>query len=201
MAAPLWKSSCVTKGTNTATLEVVRLRLSLIHIFLHAGNPEPLHRFRAAGHLVDETENQFSLPACVGRGGHAVHVRAVEQSADDFKLLFLFVRDNELPRLGLDGQILIPPLTVFFIVLARLCLLYTSGAGLLGFWCLFLGLDCGGKVCQRNLFPGLCFGLQLAQRWCIVQHTCLLYTSPETTARRRKCPWPVCGVPAWRTWL
>ena len=25
--------------------------------------------------------------------------------------------------------------------------------------------------------------------------------SPETTARRRKCPWPVCGVPAWRTWL
>ena len=87
---------------------------------LHAGNPEPLHRFRAAGHLVDETENQFSLPACVGRGGHAVHVRAVEQSADDFKLLFLFVRDNELPRLGLDGQIIIPPLAVFFIVLARL---------------------------------------------------------------------------------
>ena len=25
--------------------------------------------------------------------------------------------------------------------------------------------------------------------------------SPETAARRRKCPWPVCGVPAWRTWL
>ena len=25
--------------------------------------------------------------------------------------------------------------------------------------------------------------------------------SPETTARRRKCPWPGCGVPAWRTWL
>ena len=25
--------------------------------------------------------------------------------------------------------------------------------------------------------------------------------SPETASRRRKCPWQVCGVPAWRTWL
>ena len=87
---------------------------------LHAGNPEPLYGFRAVGHLVDETENQFSLPACVGRSGHTVHIRAVEQGADDFKLLFLLVRDDELPRLGQDGQILIPPLTVFFIVLVRL---------------------------------------------------------------------------------
>ena len=31
-------------------------------------------------HLVDETENQFSLPACVGRGGHTVHIRAVVQT-------------------------------------------------------------------------------------------------------------------------
>ena len=88
---------------------------------LHAGNPEPLHRFCAAGQLVDKTENQFSLPACVGRSGHTVHIRAVEQGTDDFKLLFLFVRDNELPRLGQDGQIFILPLAVFFIVLACLC--------------------------------------------------------------------------------
>jgi len=87
---------------------------------LHAGNPKPLHGFRAAGHLVDKTKNQFSLPACIGRSGHTVHIRAVEQGADDFKLLFLLVRDDELPRLGQDGQILIPPLAVFFIVLARL---------------------------------------------------------------------------------
>ena len=58
--------------------------------------------------------------SCIGRGGHTVHIRAVEQGTDDFKLLFLFVRDNELPRLGQDGQILIPPLAVFFIVLACL---------------------------------------------------------------------------------
>ena len=29
MAAPLWKSSCVTKGTNTATLEVGKAALNL----------------------------------------------------------------------------------------------------------------------------------------------------------------------------
>ena len=87
---------------------------------LHAGNPEPLYGFRAVGHLVDETENQFSLPACIGRGGHTVHIGAVEQGTQNFKLLFLLVRHDELPRLGQDGQILIPPLTVFFIVLARL---------------------------------------------------------------------------------
>ena len=87
---------------------------------LHAGNPEPLYGFRAAGHLVDKAENQFSLPACIGRGGHTVHIRAVEQSADNFKLLFFLVRHDELPRLGQDGQIFILPLAVFFIVLARL---------------------------------------------------------------------------------
>ena len=104
---------------------VVRIRAQVCEALpdgciLHAGNPEPLHRFCATGHLVDETENQFSLPACIGRGGHTVHIRAVEQRAHNSKLLFLFVRDNELPRLGQDGQILIPPFTVFFIVLARL---------------------------------------------------------------------------------
>ena len=45
------------------------------------------------------------------------------------------------------------------------------GAGLLGFRCVFLGLDCGGKVRQRNLFPGFCFCFQFAQRGRIVQHT------------------------------
>ena len=116
---------CTAEGRLIQSI-IIRIRAQVCKALpdsgiLHAGNPEPLHRFCAAGHLVDETENQFSLPACVGRGGHTVHIRAVEQRAHNFKLLFLFVRDNELPRLGQNGQILIPPLTVFFIVLARLC--------------------------------------------------------------------------------
>ena len=114
---------CAAEGRLIQRI-VVRIRAQVCKALpdsgiLHAGNPEPLHRFRAAGHLVDETENQFSLPACVGRGGHAVHIRAVEQGTQNFKLLFFLVRDDELPRLGQDGQIFILPLAVFFIVLAR----------------------------------------------------------------------------------
>ena len=115
---------CTAEGRLIQSI-IIRIRAQVCKALpdsgiLHAGNPEPLHRFCATGHLVDETENQFSLPACIGRGGHTVHIRAVEQRAHNFKLLFLFVRDNELPRLGQDGQILIPPLAVFFIVLVRL---------------------------------------------------------------------------------
>ena len=114
---------CTAEGRLIQSI-IIRIRAQVCKALpdggiLHAGNPEPLHRFCAAGHLVDETENQFSLPACIGRGGHTVHIRAVEQRAHNFKLLFLFVRDNELPRLGQDGQIFILPLAVFFIVLAR----------------------------------------------------------------------------------
>ena len=114
---------CTAEGRLIQSI-IVRIRAQVCKALsdgciLHAGNPEPLHRFCATGHLVDETENQFSLPACVGRGGHTVHIRVVEQGTHNFKLLFLFVRDDELPQLGQDGQILIPPLAVFFIVLAR----------------------------------------------------------------------------------
>ena len=115
---------CTAEGRLIQSI-IIRIRAQVCKALpdsgiLHAGNPEPLHRFRAAGHLVDETENQFSLPACVGCGSHTVHIRAVEQGTQNFKLLFLLIRDNELPRLGQDGQILIPPFAVFFVVLARL---------------------------------------------------------------------------------
>ena len=115
---------CTAEGRLIQSI-IIRIRAQVCKALpdggiLHAGNPEPLHRFRAAGHLVDKAEDKFSLPACVGCGGHTVHIRAVEQGTQNFKLLFLFVRDNELPRLGQDGQIFILPLAVFFIVLARL---------------------------------------------------------------------------------
>ena len=114
---------CTAEGRLIQSI-IIRIRAQVCKALpdgciLHAGNPEPLHRFRAAGHLVDEAEDKFSLPACIGRGDHTIHIRAVEQDAHNFKLLFLFVRHDELPRLGQDGQILILPLAVFFIVLAR----------------------------------------------------------------------------------
>ena len=115
---------CTAEGRLVQRI-IIRIRAQVCKALpdggiLHAGNPEPLYGFRAAGHLVDKAEDQFSLPACVGCGSHTVHIRAVEQGTQNFKLLFLLVRDNELPRLGQDGQILIPPFAVFFVVLASL---------------------------------------------------------------------------------
>ena len=114
---------CTAEGRLIQSI-IIRIRAQVCKALpdgciLHAGNPEPLYGFCAAGHLVDKAENQFSLPACVGRSGHTIHIGAVEQGTQNFKLLFLFVRDNELPQLGQDGQIFILPLAVFFIVLAR----------------------------------------------------------------------------------
>ena len=115
---------CTAEGRLIQSI-IIRIRAQVCKALpdggiLHAGNPEPLYGFRAAGHLVDKAEDQFSLPACVGCGSHTVHIRAVEQGTQNFKLLFLLVRDDELPRLGQDGQIFILPFAVFFIVLARL---------------------------------------------------------------------------------
>ena len=98
---------CTAEGRLIQSI-IIRIRAQVCKALpdsgiLHAGNPEPLYRFRAAGHLVDEAEDKLSLTACVGCSGHTIHIRVVEQRAHNFKLLFLFIRDDELPRLGQDG--------------------------------------------------------------------------------------------------
>jgi len=60
---------CTAEGRLIQSI-IIRIRAQVCKALpdggiLHAGNPEPLHRFCATGHLVDETENQFSLPACI----------------------------------------------------------------------------------------------------------------------------------------
>ena len=79
---------------------------------LHAGNPQPLERLFAARHLVDETENQFSLPPGVGGAHKAVHVGALHQRTQDVKLLFLLVRDDILPFLRKNRQVVIGPFLI-----------------------------------------------------------------------------------------
>ena len=76
---------------------------------LHTGNPEALERLFTACHLVDETENEFSLAPGVGGAHKAGHVGALHQGAQNVKLLFFLVRDDVLPRFREDGQILIAP--------------------------------------------------------------------------------------------
>lgn len=46
---------------------------------LHAGNPKTFERLFAARHLVDETENEFSLSPGVCGAHKALHVGALYQ--------------------------------------------------------------------------------------------------------------------------
>ena len=77
---------------------------------LHAGNPKTLERLLTARHLIDETENEFPLASGVGGAHKAVHIGALHQGTQDFKLLFLLVRDDILPFLRENRQIVIAPL-------------------------------------------------------------------------------------------
>ena len=76
---------------------------------LHAGNPKALKRFLAARHLVDETENQFPLASGVGGAHKAGDIGALHQRTQGVKLLFLIVRDNVLPFLRQNRQVVIAP--------------------------------------------------------------------------------------------
>ena len=42
-----------------------REKPSLIALSSHRGNPKAAHRFLAARHFIDKTENEFSLAPCV----------------------------------------------------------------------------------------------------------------------------------------
>ena len=79
---------------------------------LHAGNPKPLERLFAARHLVDETENKFPLAPGVSGAHKAVHVGTLHQRTQDVKLLFLLVRDDVLPFLRQNRQVVIGPLLI-----------------------------------------------------------------------------------------
>ena len=86
---------------------------------LHGGDPQPLHGFRAACHVVDGAEDKLPLAPCVAGVddlGHVLPAHEVPQQLE----LFGFVRfQREAPACGQDGQIVIAPLGVLFIVHIR----------------------------------------------------------------------------------
>ena len=87
---------------------------------LHTGNPEALERLFTPRHLVDETENEFSLAPGVSGANQAGHVGALHQGAQNVKLLFFLVGDDVLPRFREDGQILIAPFLETFVIPVRI---------------------------------------------------------------------------------
>ena len=88
-------------------------------LVLHGGDPKPLHGFRAARHVVDGAEDKLPLAPCVAGVddlGHVLPAHEVPQQLE----LFGFVRfQREAPACGQDGQIVIAPFCVLFIVHIR----------------------------------------------------------------------------------
>ena len=86
---------------------------------LHGGDPQPLHGLCAARHVVDGAEDKLPLAprvAGVDDLGHVLPAHEVPQQLE----LFGFVRfQREAPACGQDGQIVIAPLGVLFIVHIR----------------------------------------------------------------------------------
>ena len=86
---------------------------------LHGGDPQPLHGLCAARHIVDGAEDKLPLAprvAGVDDLGHVLPAHEVPQQLE----LFGFVRfQREAPVCGQDGQIVIAPLGVLFIVHIR----------------------------------------------------------------------------------
>ena len=88
-------------------------------LVLHGGDPQPLHGLCAARHVVDGAEDKLPLAprvAGVDDLGHVLPAHEVPQQLE----LFGFVRfQREAPACGQDGQIVIAPLGVLFIVHIR----------------------------------------------------------------------------------
>ena len=86
---------------------------------LHGGDPQPLHGLCAARHVVDGAEDKLPLAprvAGVDDLGHILPAHEVPQQLE----LFGFVRfQREAPVCGQDGQIVVAPLGVLFIVHIR----------------------------------------------------------------------------------
>ena len=83
---------------------------------LHRGNPKALYRLFAVAMCVHKTKNKLALAPGVGGADDALHILSSHEAPQDFKLLFFAFGDNILPAVRQDGQILPPPLGVFFIV-------------------------------------------------------------------------------------
>ena len=86
---------------------------------LHGGDPQPLHGLCAACHVVDGAEDKLPLAPCVAGVDDLGYILPAHEIPQQLEL-FGFVRfQREAPACGQDGQIVIAPLGVLFIVHIR----------------------------------------------------------------------------------
>ena len=88
-------------------------------LVLHGGDPKPLHGLCAARHVVDGAEDKLPLAPRVAGVDHLAHVLPAHEVPQQLEL-FGFVRSQGIaPACGEDGQIVVAPLGVLFIVHIR----------------------------------------------------------------------------------
>ena len=86
---------------------------------LHGGDPQPLHGLCAARHVVDGAEDKLPLAPRVAGVDHLAHVLPAHEVPQQLELSG-FVRSQGIaPACGEDGQVVIPPFCVLFIVHVR----------------------------------------------------------------------------------
>ena len=86
---------------------------------LHGGDPKPLHGLCAACHVVDGAEDQLALAPCVAGVDDLGHVLPAHEVPQQLELPGFVRFQREAPACGQDGQIVIAPLGVLFIVHIR----------------------------------------------------------------------------------
>ena len=87
---------------------------------LHGRDPKAFHRLCASGHAVDQPEDQLTFTACITGVDNGIHVGTVHKAAEIVKSILLARCQYISERLREDGQIIITPLFIAFIVTGRI---------------------------------------------------------------------------------
>ena len=83
---------------------------------LKRADPQPLERLCASGFVVDKPKNQLALASGIRRTDKLSDALVFHKSGQYLELLCLVLRNFKEPLLRDDGQIVISPLGIAFIV-------------------------------------------------------------------------------------
>ena len=83
---------------------------------LHRRNPEAGEGLGASGSLIDQPEDQLTLPPSVAGVDQLRHIGTLHQGTENVELGGLFLGHHIAEGVGQDGKVLIPPLLVAVVV-------------------------------------------------------------------------------------
>ena len=86
---------------------------------LHRGNPQSFNGFLAAGHFINQTENELTFASCVTSIDDGIHVGAVNQGTEIFKGRLLARGDHIAEGLGENGKVVIAPFLEILVISRR----------------------------------------------------------------------------------